>query len=154
MWLVPTLTRLEAMEVGDSPYLRNNPDNKYVPASSRALWNDVGEQVDVWVVGSGGGGLAAAIAAADNRGDVLVIEKGSRSGGTTATSGGGLWIPNSPLAKAAGLEDSEQEAFDYIRCQSAAEVPDSLIWAYIRRVLEPTGKAIAAFMLSATQRLQ
>lgn len=43
LWQVPTLARLEAMEIGDSPFFRNNPDNKYVPAESRALWNGVAD---------------------------------------------------------------------------------------------------------------
>ena len=45
-WMVPTLTRLEAMELGDAPSLRDNPDLRYVPASSRALWRDVGTEFD------------------------------------------------------------------------------------------------------------
>src|SRR5438067_1353361 len=93
-------------------------------------------QVDVLVVGSGAGGLTAAVAAADLHGDVLVIEKGGKWGGTSATSGGGIWIPNSSLAKAAGLEDSEEEAFTYVRELSAPNVPDALIRAYIRRAPE------------------
>lgn len=43
MWQVPTLARLEAMEIGDGPAFRDNPDNKYVPAESRTLWNSVGD---------------------------------------------------------------------------------------------------------------
>jgi 3-oxosteroid 1-dehydrogenase len=97
------------------------------------------EEVDVLVVGSGAGGLTAAIAAADAHGRVLVIEKSDEYGGTSATSGGGIWIPNSPLGKAEGLEDSEEEAFSYIRPQSAPNVPDSLIRAYIRRAPEMLG---------------
>ena len=93
-------------------------------------------EVDVLIVGSGAGGLTAAVAAADQHGDVLVIEKGDKYGGTSATSGGGIWIPNSPLGKAVGLEDSEEEAFQYLRPQSAANVPDELIRAYIRRAPE------------------
>lgn len=93
-------------------------------------------EVDVLVVGSGAGGLAAAISAADGHGQVLVIEKGDRYGGTSATSGGGIWIPNSRLAQAAGLQDSEEEAFTYVRQQSAPNVPDELIRAYIRRAPE------------------
>lgn len=93
-------------------------------------------EVDVLVVGSGAGGLTAAIAAADRHGQVLVIEKGDRYGGTSATSGGGIWIPNSRLAQAAGLEDSEEEAFTYVRQQSAPNVPDDLIRAYIRHAPE------------------
>lgn len=94
------------------------------------------EEVDVLVVGSGAGGMTAAIAAADAHGRVLIIEKSSEYGGTSATSGGGIWIPNSPLGKIEGLEDSEEDAFSYIRPQSAPNVPDSLIRAYIRRAPE------------------
>jgi cytosine/adenosine deaminase-related metal-dependent hydrolase len=45
-WIVPTLVRLEAMELGNSPALRDNPDLRYVPAASRALWSDVGAEFD------------------------------------------------------------------------------------------------------------
>lgn len=94
------------------------------------------EEVDVLVVGSGAGGLTTAIAAADAHGQVLVIEKSDEYGGTSATSGGGIWIPNSPLGVELGLEDSEEEAFSYVRPQSAPNVPDGVIRAYIRRAPE------------------
>jgi hypothetical protein len=45
-WMVPTLTRLEAMSLGNTPALRDNPDLRYVPASSRMLWRQVGEAFD------------------------------------------------------------------------------------------------------------
>jgi 3-oxosteroid 1-dehydrogenase len=89
------------------------------------------KEVDVLVVGSGAGGLTAALAAADAHGDVLVIEKSDRWGGTSATSGGGIWIPNSHIARAAGHEDSEDEAFTYLRPQSLPNVPDEEIRAFI-----------------------
>lgn len=91
-----------------------------------------GKEVDVLVVGSGAGGLVAAISAADAHGQVLVVEKAAEFGGTSATSGGGIWIPNSDLAQAAGQQDSEEEAFAYLRPQSAPNVPDSTIRAFIR----------------------
>jgi len=94
------------------------------------------EDVDVLVVGSGAGGLVAAINAADGHAKVLVIEKSGEYGGTSATSGGGIWIPNSHLAAEAGLQDSEEEAFEYIRGLSAPNVPDALIRAYIRKAPE------------------
>src|SRR4051812_40757589 len=97
------------------------------------------ETVDVLVVGSGAGGLTAAIAAADAHAKVAVIEKSDEYGGTSATSGGGIWIPNSPVGRAAGLEDSEEEGFTYVRAQSADNVPDELIRAYIRRGPEMVG---------------
>lgn len=98
-------------------------------ADPKQAWD---AQVDVLVVGSGAGALVAAITAADHRADVLVIEKSSEYGGTSATSGGGIWIPNSHLAAAAGLEDSDEDAFTYLRALSAPNVPDAVIRAYIR----------------------
>lgn len=92
------------------------------------LWD---HEVDVLVVGSGAGGLTAAINAADAHGKVLVIEKADEFGGTSATSGGGIWIPGSDEARAAGLQDSEEEAFAYVRPQSAPNVPDETIRAFI-----------------------
>ena len=89
------------------------------------------ETIDILVVGSGAGALTAALAAAKRHAETLVIEKSDRWGGTSATSGGGIWIPNSHLAKAAGAEDSPEEAFTYVRALAAPNVPDSLIRAYI-----------------------
>ena len=45
-WVVPTLTRLEAMNLGNSPALRGNPDLRFVPAASRNLWLTVGDDFD------------------------------------------------------------------------------------------------------------
>ena len=51
-------------------------------------------EVDVLVVGSGNGGLTAALCAYEmGLKQVLVIEKTALYGGTSATSGGGIWIP-------------------------------------------------------------
>lgn len=107
--------------------------------------NNWDHEVDVLVVGSGAGGLTAALVAADASANVLVIEKSDEFGGTSATSGGGIWIPNSPLvagneiAEAMGHTDTEEEAFQYVRALSAPNVPDELIRSYIRnapRMLE------------------
>ena len=45
-WIVPTLTRLEAMNLGNSAELRDNPDLRYVPQGSRAMWREVGSDFD------------------------------------------------------------------------------------------------------------
>ncbi len=94
------------------------------------------ETVDVLVVGSGAGALTAALAAATRHAQTLVIEKSESWGGTSATSGGGIWIPNSHLAQAAGAQDSPEEAFTYVRALAAPNVPDSLIKAYIHTAPE------------------
>ena len=91
------------------------------------------ETVDVLVVGSGAGAMTAALAAATRHAKTLVIEKSERWGGTSATSGGGIWVPNSHLAKASGAEDSPEEAYEYVRALAASNVPDKLIHAYIER---------------------
>ena len=72
------------------------------------------EECDVLVAGSGAGGLAAAIAARKHGLEVVVAEKEPLFGGTTARSGGWLWIPNHPLQAAIGARDSLEEASTYL----------------------------------------
>ncbi len=67
---------------------------------------------DVVVVGSGGG-LCGAVTAAAQGLETLVIEKEPLVGGSTAMSGGVLWLPNNPLMQAEGVPDSFEEAMDY-----------------------------------------
>lgn len=89
------------------------------------------KEVDTLVVGSGAGGLLSALVAADNHADVLVIEKEALWGGTSATSGAGIWIPASDQARAAGFEDNVDDAFKYVRKLSADNVPDANIRAFV-----------------------
>lgn len=89
------------------------------------------KEVDVLVVGSGAGGLLTALVASKNNADVLIVEKDKLWGGTSATSGGGIWIPGSDLARAAGFEDNLDDAFTYLRALSADNVPDANIQAYV-----------------------
>ena len=57
---------------------------------------------DFLVIGSGAGALVSAITAAHHGAKVIVVEKSDRYGGTSAMSGGGVWIPNSSNAKKIG----------------------------------------------------
>src|SRR5262249_39479055 len=73
---------------------------------------------DVLVVGSGAAGFAAAITAKKRGLDVLLIEKEPYFGGTTALSGGFLWIPANHHEKAAGIADDTDKARRYLRVEA------------------------------------
>ncbi len=73
------------------------------------------ETHDVVVVGSGAGGMATAITAAKQGASVVIIEKEPVFGGTTAFSGGVLWIPMNRHAREAGVEDSREAAVTYLK---------------------------------------
>ncbi len=95
---------------------------------------DTVDAADVLIVGSGAAGLVAALRAAQSGASVVLIEKSSEIGGTSATSGGGIWIPCSNLAKGVeGHADSDDEAFRYIRALAAGWSHDSLIRSYIHQ---------------------
>ncbi len=89
------------------------------------------KEVDILVVGSGAGGMLSALVASHNRAEVLIVEKAELWGGTSATSGGGIWIPGSDVAKQAGFEDNLDDAFTYLRALSADNVPDANIRAFV-----------------------
>ena len=95
--------------------------------------NNWDREVDVLVVGTGNGGLTSAICNYEmGSKDVLIIEKSNKVGGTSATSGGGIWIPNNHYAKACGAEDSYEDAREYLRQTLAGEdVPEELVDAYL-----------------------
>src|SRR5262245_33359567 len=85
-------------------------------AAGRARMNKTWDQeCDVLVVGTGAGGMTAALRARDLGLDVLLVEKSDRYGGTSAISGGGIWIPCNHRIAAIGGQDSAQEAIRYIR---------------------------------------
>lgn len=74
-------------------------------------WDDT---YDVVVVGTGVAALSAAITAGDAGLSVLMLESTDRWGGSSAMSGGGLWLPNNPLMRRAGVGDSREEALSYL----------------------------------------
>ncbi len=69
---------------------------------------------DVVVVGTGGAGFATALGAVDAGLSVLLLESTDRWGGSTAMSGGGLWLPDNPLMRRDGVGDSREEALTYL----------------------------------------
>jgi 3-oxosteroid 1-dehydrogenase len=91
--------------------------------------------VDVLVVGSGNGALTAALCCYElGVKDVLVIEKAGMFGGTSATSGGGIWIPCNRYARAAGAQDSPQEAAEYLKHTLPPDAaPPEIIATYLEQ---------------------
>lgn len=69
---------------------------------------------DVVVVGTGAAGLATALGALDEGLSVLLVESTDKWGGSTAMSGGGLWMPTNPLMARDGVADSRDEALAYL----------------------------------------
>ncbi|NIE62456.1 FAD-dependent oxidoreductase [Burkholderia sp. Ax-1719] len=86
---------------------------------------------DVLVVGAGAGGLSTAITARKAGLDVVVIEKEPVFGGTTAFSGGVLWIPGNRHGAANGAKDTREAARTYLRHEAGAFFDEAAIEAFL-----------------------
>ncbi|MEU5879996.1 FAD-dependent oxidoreductase [Spirillospora sp. NPDC047279] len=87
-------------------------------------------EVDVVVLGSGGAGLTAALAAASHGASVAVYEKAATVGGTTAVSGGVVWVPAHD--RAPGVDLPVEDALRYLRAQSLGSMRDDLVETFVR----------------------
>ena len=70
------------------------------------------EAVDLLIVGSGAGAMTSALVGHDAGASVLLIEKSDRYGGSSAMSGGGMWVPNNHLMAGVGIDDNPEDALD------------------------------------------
>jgi succinate dehydrogenase/fumarate reductase flavoprotein subunit len=86
-------------------------------------------EVDVVVVGAGTG-LVGALAAAAHGAQVLVLEKRVAPGGSTAMSGGVVWVPNNHAMRAEGIEDSRAAVITYLRQLALGQADEELIEAF------------------------
>ncbi len=94
---------------------------------------------DVLVVGSGAAGLACAVTAAHFGLTVVVAEKEPVFGGTSAWSGGWLWIPRNPLARAAGIEEPAEGPMAYLRSELGNRAGDPRLAVFLDNGPEMVG---------------
>ncbi|SDC33341.1 3-oxosteroid 1-dehydrogenase [Mycolicibacterium neoaurum] len=88
---------------------------------------------DVVVVGSGAAGMVAALTAAHQGLSTVVVEKAPHYGGSTARSGGGVWIPNNEVLQRDGVKDTAAEARKYLHAIIGDVVPAEKIDTYLDR---------------------
>jgi len=97
------------------------------------VMRETARSCDVLVIGSGAGGLSTAITAKKAGLDVLIIEKEEFFGGTTAFSGGVLWIPGNGHARKAGISDSMDAARTYLRNETGNFFSEKAIDAFLEQ---------------------
>lgn len=100
---------------------------------------DLPETCDLLVVGSGAAGMAAAISARHHGLNPVIIEKSPLFGGSTAVSGGAIWVPGNPIAAAAGMTDSRDAARTYIQGETGNLFNAELVDAFLDRGPEAIG---------------
>jgi succinate dehydrogenase/fumarate reductase flavoprotein subunit len=96
---------------------------------------------DLLVAGSGAGALSAAVTAAHHGLQVIVAEKDALFGGTTAWSGGWMWVPRNRLARRAGIHEDLSAPLDYLR----HELKDQFREGLHRRYLEMAPQMVDFF---------
>lgn len=86
---------------------------------------------DIIVIGSGAGGMSTAITAAKHGARVAIVEKEPVYGGTTAFSGGVLWIPGNRHARDAGITDTREAAIAYMKAETGNFYDADAVEAFI-----------------------
>jgi 3-oxosteroid 1-dehydrogenase len=104
-----------------------------------------GQEYDVVVVGSGAAGMVAALTAAHKGLSTVVVEKAPHFGGSTARSGGGVWIPNNEVLKRDGVKDTPDAARTYLHGIIGDVVEPERIDTYLER-----GPEMLSFVLKNT----
>ncbi|QGN54281.1 FAD-dependent oxidoreductase [Novosphingobium sp. Gsoil 351] len=89
------------------------------------------EETDVIVLGSGAAGLTAALAAHESGARVRLIERFDRVGGTSAVSGGVIWVADNPRQRAAGMADGRVDALAYFRSLDHGDLRDDVLEAFV-----------------------
>jgi hypothetical protein len=105
---------------------RHIPGTQIVASSTQDTY-----ECDALVVGSGCAGMSAAVTAGHHGLNVLIVEKEPRFGGTTARSGGWLWIPGTSLARAWGIVESPDQARTYLRHEAGNSFDAARVDAFL-----------------------
>jgi 3-oxosteroid 1-dehydrogenase len=88
-------------------------------------------EFDAVIVGSGAGGMTAALTARAQGLSTVIVEKASVFGGSTALSGGGVWIPNAPNLERLGQVDDPQRVLDYLIAIAGEDTPTPRLAKYV-----------------------
>ncbi|HEY0448031.1 3-oxosteroid 1-dehydrogenase [Actinophytocola sp.] len=103
------------------------------------------ETVDVVIVGAGAAGMTAALTAARHGLDTVLVEKADRFGGSTARSGGGVWVPNNDVLLRAGVADTPEQAESYL-----AHIVGDVVEPALRKAFLDAGPDMVRFVLANT----
>ncbi|MBF82281.1 MAG: FAD-binding dehydrogenase [Actinobacteria bacterium] len=88
-------------------------------------------EFDVVVLGTGAAGLTAALAASDSGASVGIFEKSAFLGGTTAMSGGVIWMPNNHHQQEYEIEDSREIALSYLESLSLGQIDSDMAATFV-----------------------
>src|SRR5271170_2657241 len=89
------------------------------------------ETVDLVVVGLGVAGSSAVVAARQSDADVLAVERAVAGGGTSANSGGLIYLGGgTPLQRACGFEDSPENMRAFLGAALGPEADEARLDAY------------------------
>ena len=89
-------------------------------------------ETDLVVVGSGAAGMTSALTASTAGLETLVLEKADVFGGTTALSGGVIWVPTNSLMADADLADSPEAALTYLKHNIGNRVGEAKLASLVR----------------------
>lgn len=104
---------------------------------------------DVLVVGSGAAGLSAGLSAQLKGLSALVLEKTEYYGGSSAISGGAIWVPLNHYLDEAGVKDTPEQARAYLDATVGNRVSDELKETYLNR-----GPEMLRFLHDRTEHIR